>query len=45
MPNAANTMCFLTAALTVAITLGAGIFYAAAWTAAGGRAAGLASTF
>ena len=45
MPDAANLLLFLAAALVIAVTPGPGIFYVAARTLAGGRGEGLASSF
>jgi threonine/homoserine/homoserine lactone efflux protein len=45
IPNGANFSLFLLAALVIAAVPGPGIFYVAARTLAGGRKAGVASTF
>jgi threonine/homoserine/homoserine lactone efflux protein len=45
IPDAANFSLFLLAALVIAAVPGPGIFYVAARTLAGGRRAGIASTF
>jgi threonine/homoserine/homoserine lactone efflux protein len=45
IPTAANFSLFLLAALVIAAVPGPGIFYVAARTLAGGRKAGIASTF
>ena len=45
MPDIANLLLFLAAALLIAVTPGPGIFYVAARALAGGRAEGLASSF
>jgi threonine/homoserine/homoserine lactone efflux protein len=45
MPDASHLVLFFAAALAIAVTPGPGIFYVAARTLAGGRAAGLASSF
>jgi threonine/homoserine/homoserine lactone efflux protein len=45
VPDASHLVLFFAAALAIAVTPGPGIFYVAARTLAGGRAAGLASSF
>lgn len=45
MPDFTQLALFLAAALLLAVTPGPGIFYVAARTLAGGRAAGMASSF